>query len=178
MARKRGRPKKAESRLKEISEQLKSNNLKKKLSAIDSLQEIRRKESVSLLVRSLYDQSWHVRSHAAKVLGGFGRSAIPSLLRALADGVWYVRAAASVAIGELGEIEAVDSLLPLTDEENRTVRKEAREAISKIVKKNPQLFLKEYLKERDEDSRREFLERLKFLDEEAYELISPEEEEV
>ncbi len=177
MGRKRGRPSKAESRLKELKEELRSGNLQRRLAAIDALDEMKGREAVSLLVDTLYDESWHVRSHAAKVLGGFGQSALPNVLRALSDGVWYVRAAASIAIGELGEIKAVDSLLPLLDEENRTVRKEAREAVSKIVRKNPRLFLKEYLEKRADDLRKDFLEKLKIMDEEAYSLISPSGEE-
>ena len=177
MGRTRARPAKAKNRLREIGEQLKSNNLEKRLAAVDSLDEFRGKEAASLLVRTLHDESWHVRSHAARILGRFGRSTMPSLLKALSEGVWYVRAAASLALGELGDVEAVDSLLLLVDEENRTVRKEAREAISKIVKRNPQLFLREYLDKREEESRRAFLEKLKSMDEEAYESVSPAEEE-
>ena len=171
------KPRKAESTLTELTEQLKSNNLRKRLQAIDSLKEIGGKEVVSLLVKTLSDDSWHVRSYAAQALGGLGYLAIPSLLEALSGGVWYVRAAASIALGELGEIEAVDPLLRLIDDENRTVRKEATAAISRIVRKNPELFLRQYLEKRDEDFTRMFLERLRSLDEEAYHLIVPKEEE-
>lgn len=178
MGKKRGRPSKTENALRRAAEQLQSSNLEKRLAAIDSLEAIRTKGAVSLLVGMLYDQSWHVRSRAARLLGRFGRLALPNLLKPLSDGVWYVRAAASIAIGEIGDLEMVDHLLALAEEANRTVRKEARQALAKTVKKNPQLFLKEYLDKREDDFRREFLERLREIDEEAHDLIRPAEGEV
>lgn len=84
------------------------------------------------LRRLLADQSWIVRSHAAKTTGATRRlSLAPRLAELLEDGAWWVRQNAAVALAGLGEA-AVPALVSQLHSRDRFARNKAGEVLVQI----------------------------------------------
>jgi len=82
-----------------------------------------------LLRRLLTDDSWVVRSHAAKAVGeGRQRGLAPALALLLQDSSWWVRQNATLALANLGE-QAVPALLAQLHSGDRFARNKAAEAL-------------------------------------------------
>lgn len=82
-----------------------------------------------LLARLLADESWVVRSHAAKAAGASGLSDLaPRLAELLEDRSWWVRQNATVALASFGEA-AVPCLLAQLHSDDRFARNKAAEAL-------------------------------------------------
>jgi HEAT repeat protein len=81
------------------------------------------------LRRLLDDESWVVRSHAAKAVGAAGLPALaPRLAELLEDHSWWVRQNAMLALVGFGEA-AIPSLLGQLHSEDRFARNKAAEAL-------------------------------------------------
>jgi HEAT repeat protein len=81
------------------------------------------------LRRLLQDESWVVRSHAAKAAGASGLSALaPRLAELLEDRSWWVRQNAMLALAGFGDA-AVPSLLDQLHSADRFARNKAAEAL-------------------------------------------------
>jgi HEAT repeat protein len=84
------------------------------------------------LARLLRDQSWVVRSHAAKAAGSARATELaPRLAELLEDEVWWVRQNAALALSELGD-RAVAALLPRLHSADRFARNKAAEVLVRI----------------------------------------------
>jgi HEAT repeat protein len=82
-----------------------------------------------LLSRLLADESWVVRSHAAKAAGAGGQIVLaPRLAELLEDRSWWVRQNATVALASFGEA-AVPALLGQLHSHDRFARNKAAEAL-------------------------------------------------
>ena len=82
-----------------------------------------------LLGRLMADESWVVRSHAAKAAGASGLSRLtPRLAELLEDRSWWVRQNATIALAGFGE-PAVPYLLGLLHSHDRFARNKAAEAL-------------------------------------------------
>lgn len=152
-------------------EDLESHNLSVRIAAIEILGSLDSKESLRFLLRCLHDESWHLRNHTAKILGIRGKKIIPYLKDVIQDGLWYARASSAKTLGEIGEVEGLDILIPLLEDERPVVRKEAQVALSKIISKDPSKVFNGYLDSKDPSFVRNFLERLKHVDPNGYELL-------
>jgi len=83
----------------------------------------------STLRRLLADESWVVRSHAAKAAGASGQVDLaPRLAGLLEDRSWWVRQNATLALAAFG-YPAVPSLLPQLRSHDRFARNKAAEAL-------------------------------------------------
>jgi HEAT repeat protein len=83
----------------------------------------------ALLSRLLADDSWVVRSHAAKAAGVAGQSGLASQLAGLLeDRSWWVRQNATIALASFG-LAAVPALLTQLHSEDRFARNKAAEAL-------------------------------------------------
>jgi HEAT repeat protein len=154
--------------LDEVLKDLASNDIKRRLRAIDSLVARGGKQAERELVRLLGDPSWHLRSYAAKVLGGFGKYMISSILNEAKQGVWYVRSSACMTLGYIGEIECLDPLLSFLEDESARVRIAAEEALLAIISKDRLKFVESYLSRKDADFQEFILEKLKKIDSDLY----------
>jgi len=82
-----------------------------------------------LLARLMADESWVVRSHAAKAAGVSGlESLVPQLAELLEDRSWWVRQNATIALAGLGEA-AFPYLLAQLHSHDRFARNKAAEAL-------------------------------------------------
>jgi HEAT repeat protein len=82
-----------------------------------------------LLRRLLDDESWVVRSHAAKAAGASGLTALaPRLAELLEDRSWWVRQNATLALAGFGEA-AVGPLLAQLHSDDRFARNKSAEAL-------------------------------------------------
>ncbi len=120
---------------------LKTASTKRKLKIIDRLNGINERDSVSILLKVLEDNSWVMRERAAYRLAGFGNRVVPRLLRLLSRGFWYTRASACLALGEIGNLKSLAALAFLAlNDDNPTVVKEASAALVKLAKNKPPEF--------------------------------------
>jgi HEAT repeat protein len=103
-----------------------------KVMAVDALARIGDKQSIGLLVKALSLESWHLRNRIVKALESVGEPAVDPLIASLKSGQWYVREGASVALGNIGEVRAIEPLLELLSDKNRSVTEAAKKAIGKI----------------------------------------------
>jgi HEAT repeat protein len=81
------------------------------------------------LIRLLDDESWVVRSHAAKAAGVSGKTILaPRLAELLEDHSWWVRQNATLALADFGDA-AVPALLAQLHSDDRFARNKAAEAL-------------------------------------------------
>jgi len=98
-----------------------------------ALGEIGSHQATEVLIRSLKDNSWTVRRHAANSLGMIGdENAVPSLMNALEDKDWHVRKYAAVALGKMKDERAIPILLEALEDEDADVRWKAGSSLVKI----------------------------------------------
>lgn len=122
-------------RLTEAVELLKSRDAKKRMAAVDMAAELNTAGSVALLIKALQDQSWSLREYAIKKTARAGHRAVQPLIRLLRDGVWYTRAAALQALELIGDIAALNAVMELCKDPNRSVAEAARKAVSALAGK-------------------------------------------
>lgn len=121
--------------LTEAVELLKSRDAKKRMTAVDMAAELNTAGSVALLIKAIQDQSWSLREYAIKKTALAGHQAVQPLIRLLRDGVWYTRAAALQALELIGDIAALNAVLDLCKDPNRSVSQAARKAVSVLAGK-------------------------------------------
>jgi HEAT repeat protein len=122
-------------RLTEAVELLKSRDAKKRRTAVDIAAELNTAGSVALLIKAIQDQSWSLREYAIRKTALAGHQAVQPLIRLLRDGVWYTRAAALQALELIGDIVALNAVLDLCKDPNRSVSEAARQAVSVLTGK-------------------------------------------
>jgi HEAT repeat protein len=152
-------------------EDLESSSLDKRVRAIELLGDMDTRESIHFLLRCLHDESWHLRKKATKLLGNHGSKVIIHLKGVIQNGLWYARASSASVVGEIGAVEGIDLLVPLLEDESRLVREEAQGALTSIILKDPSAVFNDYLQSKDQNFVRRFLEKLKRVDPESYELL-------
>ncbi|MFC2075998.1 HEAT repeat domain-containing protein [candidate division KSB1 bacterium] len=103
-----------------------------KVMAVDALARIGDERAIDLLVKALSLESWHLRNRVVKALESVGKPAVERLIKSLKSGQWYVREGASVALGNIGDVRAIEPLLELLSDKNRSVTEAAKKAISQI----------------------------------------------
>jgi len=121
--------------LTEAVELLKSRDAKKRMTAVDMAAELNTAGSVALLIKAIQDQSWSLREYAIKKTALAGHQAVQPLIRLLRDGVWYTRAAALQALELIGDIVALNAVMGLCKDPNRSVSEAARQAVSVLTGK-------------------------------------------
>lgn len=88
--------------------------------------------SVELLIGALADERWHVREHAADVLGAIGTpEAISALANLMADEHWQVRFAAVNALGHIGGAKAKTVLRQIPADADQRVRSLTEKLLSR-----------------------------------------------
>ena len=125
-----------EQALLKISKDLHHPSREVKFAALDLLRQIDDEKSISLLLKALEDQSWHLREKASDILASKGDIAITPLIDALLEGIWYVRAASAYSLGRIGTLRAILPLSKFWYDENRTVKENVREAFQNIIDNN------------------------------------------
>ena len=109
------------------------------------------------LCRLLADESWVVRSHAAKVVGIASRTSLaPRLAELLGDGSWWVRQNATLALASLGAA-SVPALLLQLHSLDHFARNKAAEALVRGGYVSEQLRQLDGHGERDGEAARQFL---------------------
>ena len=88
------------------------------------------------LIEHLSDENPAVRWKTTLALAKFGKKAINPLKNALKCEDTIVREKAAETLGEIGDILALDDLKIATSDDNIYVKKNAEEAIRKIMNKN------------------------------------------
>jgi len=88
--------------------------------------------NVEQLVNSLNDKNRENRNKAASSLVKIGEPAGLLLVDALHDDDWHVRWHAAEVLGEIGDIRAVKPLTDVLNDENEDVRLSATRALEKI----------------------------------------------
>ncbi|MDQ7799067.1 MAG: HEAT repeat domain-containing protein [Candidatus Edwardsbacteria bacterium] len=121
--------------LTEAVELLKSRDAKKRMTGLDMASQLNSAGAVALLIKAIQDQSWSLREHAIKKTALAGHQAVQPLVRLLRDGVWYTRAAALQALELIGDISALNAVLGLCKDTNRSVAEAARKAASVLAGK-------------------------------------------
>jgi HEAT repeat protein len=152
-------------------EDLESSSLDRRVRAIELLGNMDTRESLHFLLRCLHDESWHLRKKAVKLLGNHGSKVIAHLKGVIQNGLWFARASSASVVGEIGVVEGIDRLVPLLEDESRIVREEAQGALTMIISKDPSSVFTGYLKSKDQIFVRRFLEKLKRIDPDSYELL-------
>ncbi len=152
----------------ELLKDLGSSDIKRRLRAVDGLIARGGKQAEKELVKLLGDDSWHLRSYVAKMLGGFGKYIIGSILNEGKQGVWYVRSSVCTTLGYIGEIECLDPLLSYLEDESARVRIAAEEALLAIISRDRLKFVESYLSRKDADFQEFILEKLKKIDSDLY----------
>ena len=155
-------------RLSEILKDIKGNDIKRRLIAVDELVVKKGKQSEIELIKLISDESWHLREHISKVLGGFGKKMIQKVLNEADQGVWYVRSTACATLGNIGVTECLDPLLTFLEDVNARVRTAAEEAMISIINKDRVKFVESYLSHKDADFQEFILEKLKKIDTDLY----------
>ena len=93
--------------------------------------------SIEILIGALKEKDGHVRSKAARALGGIGpgaREAIPVLLDALRDQEAHVRWDAARALGQIGAA-AAEGLAAAVHDRDPVVRQIAADALKRIIQR-------------------------------------------
>ncbi len=152
----------------ELLKEINSNDIKKRLSAVNELVKMGGRHAENELIKLLSDDSWHMRVYVAKILGSFGKDNINSILKVAKHGVWYVRSAACLTLGYIGEIECIDPLLTFLEDDSSRVRIDAEEAILSIINRDRVKFVETYLSRKDADFQEFILEKLKKIDSDLY----------
>lgn len=134
-----------------VFEDLKSPNIKRRLKAINALGELNTKQSQTALLKALTDESWHIRNAAAYAIINVGDKIFDDIVKLMQDGVWFVRASAAIVFGELGNLEAIPYLIPYFNDTNATLRSNVREALRKIIQKNSVEFKDTFLPSQPEE---------------------------
>jgi HEAT repeat protein len=114
--------------LTEAVELLKSRDAKKRMTAVDMAAGLNSAGAVALLIKALQDQSWSLREYAIKKTALAGHQAVQPLVRLLRDGVWYTRAAALQALELIGDSAALNAVMGLIKDPNRSVAEAAHKA--------------------------------------------------
>jgi len=138
-------------KIRNIFEELKSPNIKKRIKAINALSELNTRQSQTALIKALADESWHIRNAAAYALAKSGNKVYDDIINLIKDGIWFVRASAALVLGEIGNMEAIPWLIPYFDDTNATLRNNIREALRKIIQKNSVEFKEEFLPAQSEE---------------------------
>jgi HEAT repeat protein len=102
-----------------------------------------------LLIKSLKDERWRVREHAAKTCGEIkDRRAVDPLIALCRDRDGAVKAAAAEALGKIADPKAVPTLVKLFRDSSKTVRETAGTALVAIGQPSVELLI-ENLKDKD-----------------------------
>lgn len=109
----------------------------------------RDESSVSELGKLLGDTDQKVREAAANALLDIGPASVPALMEQLAQGDIATRTDAAKLLGDLGDPAAIIKLAHALYDPERSVGKQAREALRKIAQNNPTAFI-DLLNHRDE----------------------------
>ncbi len=116
---------------------LKESNFDKKLKIFSRLDDLSEADRIKILLKVLEDCSWYLREQATKELSRYGNKIVPRLKKLCNKGFWYTRAAACRTLGEIGDLDATETIIKLLlKDDNPTVIKEARIALTKLVEKN------------------------------------------
>jgi HEAT repeat protein len=114
-------------------QQLRSSNLKTRLSVITKLAESRQPDSVEPLLFALKDKETEIRSAAALALGQFqDKRVVEPLITMLRDPVPLARATAAEALGQLREPGAMRWLISLLRDVDATVRVRAASSLERL----------------------------------------------
>lgn len=154
--------------LENILKDLKSNDIRKKLRAVNTLIERKGKQAEKELIKLLSNESWHLRKYVSEILAKSGKPIIEPLLVEAEQGIWFVRAAVCKTLGHIGEIDCLDPLLSFLEDESQQVRIAAEESVISIVNKNRLKFVELYLSKKDADFQEFILEKLKKIDTDLY----------
>ena len=100
--------------------------------AIDALAEIADDRSIRILVKALQLESWTLRRRVVRALERVGKPAVPYLIESLESGLWYVREGAAIALGSIGDPGAIEPLIKLLGDSNRSVVEMAKKSINQI----------------------------------------------
>jgi HEAT repeat protein len=139
---------------------LNSRSLAAKREYVRGLEQRRDTEAMSLLVECLCDESWYLRQLAEQAFLNLGSEGAPQLLPLLEQGLWFTRTSAAGILGKLGYAPAVPGLLPLTEDENRTVAEAASEALLAIGRSSGAVRIAHVLHRLSPDARRRRLDDL------------------
>jgi hypothetical protein len=104
-----------------------------------SLGALRHEPAKELLKRMIDDRSPKGSIAAMDALGGFGEraaSAWEPVSKQLEAADWQVRSAAAECLGALGDMRAVEPLLVRMETEAGRIRKDAREALTRIIRED------------------------------------------
>jgi HEAT repeat protein len=105
--------------------------------------------AMELLIKSLKDERWRVREHAAKACGEIkDRQAVDPLMAACRDRDGAVKSAVAEALGKLGDPKAVPALIKLFRDSSKTVRETAGTALVAIGEPSVDVLI-ESLKDKD-----------------------------
>ncbi|MEN6418914.1 MAG: HEAT repeat domain-containing protein [Clostridiaceae bacterium] len=116
-----------------ITTAVQDDSLEVRVSAINSLGEIREGTAVESLIVSLGDMDDSIRSAAATALGKIGeKSATESLINALQDEEINVRICAINALGKIGDERAVEPLITIFENFNDETKDAAVSALANI----------------------------------------------
>jgi len=102
-------------------------------SAIEILNQTKDERAVEHLIAATGDDDWWVRERAADALGEIGDSRAVKPLVEMLDGDARSVPAALRAIGRLGNEQVLATLMPLLDSQQKEIRVEAVNAISKLA---------------------------------------------
>jgi HEAT repeat protein len=117
------------------------------------------RESVSLLVECLSDESGYLRDLAEAALVRLGAKADP-VLPMLSSGLWYTRVSAARTLGRLGARQAIAPLVDLLGDSNQSVRRAGAEALHAIAQGDGALFVARMLYARPDAERTRLLREI------------------
>jgi len=146
-----------------LFDDLKSPNIKRRIKAISKIGELNTKQSQTVLLKALSDESWHIRDAAAHAIVKLGDKIFDDIVKLMEEGVWFVRASAAVVFGELGRMEAIPYLIPYFNDSNITLKGNVREALRKIIQQNSAEFKESFLPSQPEEIKEKLSEVVKEL---------------
>lgn len=115
-----------------LTKALLDENMMVRAAAAASLGQIGDASAVPALILALRDPDFHVRDHAARGLIGIGAAAVAALCNAAHDPNEFCHRHACEALGAIGDVGAVDALLPLTAHPEVNRRINAIRALGKL----------------------------------------------
>ncbi|MBI5821682.1 MAG: HEAT repeat domain-containing protein [Verrucomicrobia bacterium] len=121
-----------QAELKEVAQQLQSQQPFDRIKAAQSLSKMRDPEAIALLVKCLNDSHAAVRLIAGAALVRIGQPAVEPLVQSLSSANTDGRRAVAQALGGIGDKSVVTHLTSLLTDSDATVKAAAEEALAKL----------------------------------------------
>jgi len=111
---------------------LDDKNLKVRIKAIETLGKIADSTTIVHILPLLEDDNEHIRDQAIQSLASFGTQVLSPLIQVIKDGSNLGRESAIATLVRMENNAAIDSLVPMLYEKNRSYKKLAADALDKL----------------------------------------------